>query len=201
MSTDRTADVPGPGPTTGTGTDVVMAGFGGQGMLLAGQMLAHAAMETGMQVSWLPSYGPEMRGGTANVTVCLSPQPIASPLVTKPQSLVVMNLPSLERFAQRVRPGGLIVVNSSLIDRGAERPDCREVRIPAREWAKEAGSDRAANIVMLGAYVGASHVVPAAAVEHEIETMFTGAKARFAPSNLAAFRAGLAAGEEVASNA
>ncbi len=87
-----------------TGTQVLMAGFGGQGMLLAGKILAHAAMEDGMQVSWLPSYGPEMRGGTANVTVCISPDPIASPLVTTPQSLLVMNLPSLEKFAPKVRP-------------------------------------------------------------------------------------------------
>ena len=89
-------------------TEVLMAGFGGQGMLLAGKILARAAMEHGLEVSWLPSYGPEMRGGTANVIVCLSPEPIGSPLITTPQSLVAMNKPSLEKFAPTVKERGLI---------------------------------------------------------------------------------------------
>ena len=87
------------------GTDVLMAGFGGQGMLLAGKILAHAALDEGLQVSWLPSYGPEMRGGTANVIVCISPDPIRSPLITSPQALLVMIRPSLDKFVGRVRPG------------------------------------------------------------------------------------------------
>lgn len=175
-------------------TQVLMAGFGGQGMLLAGQVLAHAAMEEGRQVSWLPSYGPEMRGGTANVTVCISSRPIGSPLVTNPRALLVMNLPSLEKFAPKVRPGGVIVINRSLVKRDAEREDCTVLQVDARELASEAGTERAANFVMLGAYVGATDVVTASTVEREIEREFTGRKAKFVPANIGAFRAGLEAG-------
>lgn len=178
-------------------TEVLMAGFGGQGMLLAGEILAHAAMDQGLEVSWLPSYGPEMRGGTANVIVRISERPIGSPLISNPRGLMVMNLPSLEKFAPKVRPGGVIIINESLIARDADREDCTVIRIPAREMAQEAGTDRAANFVMLGAYVGATGVVPAEVVEAEIENQFTGRKAEFAPANIAAFRAGLAEGQKV----
>lgn len=179
------------------GTDVLMAGFGGQGMLLAGKVLAHAAMGEGLEVSWLPSYGPEMRGGTANVVVCISEEPIGSPLITSPQSLLVMNRPSLDKFGPRVKPGGVIVVNTSLVDADPERPDCSVVRVDARTMAKEAGTERAANFVMLGAYVGASDVLPEAIVEAALEREFTGRKAKFAPPNVAAFRAGVAEGRKV----
>ncbi len=173
-------------------TEVLMAGFGGQGMLLAGKILAHAAMAQGLQVSWLPSYGPEMRGGTANVTVCISDKPIGSPLITNPRALLVMNLPSLEKFASKVKPGGVIVINTSLVSKGADRGDCTVVEVDARGLAAKAGTDRAANFVMLGAYVGATGVVPPEAVEAEIADEFSGRKAKFVPANVAAFRAGLA---------
>jgi len=176
------------------GTDVLMAGFGGQGMLLAGRMLAHAAMERGMEVSWLPSYGPEMRGGTANAIVCISSKPIGSPLIESPNALLAMNIPSLEKFAPKVRPGGIIVINSSLADRDPGRDDCTVIKIPAIDMAKEAGTPRAANFVMLGAYTGASDVLPAEAIVQEIESEFAGRKARFIPANVAAFEAGLAEG-------
>jgi 2-oxoglutarate ferredoxin oxidoreductase subunit gamma len=175
-------------------TDVLMAGFGGQGMLLAGKILAHAAMAEGRQVSWLPSYGPEMRGGTANVIVCISEQPIASPLVASPHALLAMNLPSMEKFAPRVRKGGVIVLNTSLIDREAGRPDCRVFHVDSRNLAREAGSDRAANFVMLGTYAAATRVVEQGSLEAEIAHEFTGGKERFVPANMAAFRAGWALG-------
>jgi len=178
------------------GTEIVMAGFGGQGMLLAGKVLAQAAMSLGKEVSWLPSYGPEMRGGTANVTVCISQKPIGSPLIDTPRALLVMNLPSLEKFAPMVRPGGVIVVNSSLVSRDPNRADCVVVKVPARELAEEAGTHKASNFVMLGAYVGATGVLPAAAVEQAIAAEFEGSKAKFVPTNLAAFRAGLARGRD-----
>ncbi len=178
------------------GTDVLFAGFGGQGMLLAGKLLAHAAMAEGLEVSWLPSYGPEMRGGTANVTVCLASEPIGSPLLTRHAALVAMNLPSLEKFAPRVRPGGVIVLDTTLIERDPERPDCTVVRVDARRLAREAGVERAQNLVMLGAYAGATHAVPLAAVETAIHGEFSGEKARFAPANVAAFRAGVAVGAD-----
>ncbi len=176
------------------GTDVLMAGFGGQGMLLAGKLLAHAAMAEGLEVSWLPSYGPEMRGGTANVIVCVSPEPIGSPLITTHSALVVMNLPSLEKFGPRVRPGGVIVVNRSMIDRDAGRDDCVVVPVDARLEAQVAGSEKAQNLVMLGAYIGATDAVPCAAIETAIGDAFQGRKARFVPDNLVAFRRGVELG-------
>jgi len=172
-------------------TEVVMAGFGGQGMLLAGKILAEASLQLGREVSWLPSYGPEMRGGTANVIVCISSQPIGSPLVESPRGLIVMNLPSLEKFAPRVQPGGVIVVNCSLVDRDPQRKDCVVVQVPARELAQHAGTDKAANFVMLGAYIGATDVVPPEAIEMAIAHEFSGEKEKFIPINTAAFRAGL----------
>ena len=177
------------------GTEVLMAGFGGQGMLLAGKILAHAAMARGLQVSWLPSYGPEMRGGTANVTVCVSERPIGSPLITNPRGLLVMNLPSLEKFAPKVRPGGVIVINTALVKKDAERDDCTVIKVNALALATGAGTDRASNFVMLGAYVGATDIVPAEAIEEEIANQFSGRKAKFVPANLAAFRSGVEAGK------
>jgi len=175
-------------------TNVLMAGFGGQGMLLAGKILAHAAMAEGKEVSWLPSYGPEMRGGTANVTVCIARRPIASPLITAPKALLVMNLPSLEKFAPKVAKGGLIVVNTSLVHRDPKREDCTVVKVDARHVAGLAGTERAANLVMLGAYVAATGIVEPDSIEREIANEFTGGKAKHVPSNVAAFRAGLEAG-------
>jgi 2-oxoglutarate ferredoxin oxidoreductase subunit gamma len=175
--------------------DVLMAGFGGQGMLLAGKILAHAAMEQGLSVSWLPSYGPEMRGGTANVIVRIADAPIASPLVSRPGNLLVMNLPSLEKFAPKVAPGGVIIVNSTLINKDPERDDCRVIKLDTRTLAKEAGSDRASNFVMLGAYVGATEVVPAESIDKAIAEEFQ-SKPRFVPVNQAAFRAGFEVGHK-----
>ena len=182
-------------------TDVLMAGFGGQGMLLAGKVLAHAAMAEGKEVSWLPSYGPEMRGGTANVTVCISARPIASPLVTAPQGLMAMNLPSLDKFAPRVKPGGVIVINASLTEKDPERPDCTVLFLDSRGIAEAAGTARAANFVMLGAYVGLTGCVEASTVADEIANEFKGPKAKHVPANVAAFEAGLAEGRRVVAGA
>ena len=175
-----------------TDTEVLMAGFGGQGTLLAGKVLAQASMDLGKEVSWLPSYGPEMRGGTANVIVCIASKPIGSPLIESPRGLIVMNLPSLEKFAPKVRPGGVIIVNQSLIDRDPHREDCTVLKVPSRELAQQAGAPRAANFVMLGAYVGATGAVPPDAIETAISEEFTGDKQRFVEPSIAAFRAGLA---------
>jgi len=177
-------------------TDVLMAGFGGQGMLLAGKILAHAAMGDGLEVSWLPSYGPEMRGGTANVTVCISPEPIGSPLITTPQGLVAMNKPSLDKFAPHVRPGGVIVYNASLIEQGPDRDDCRVFAVDSRALAEQTGTVRSANFAMLGAWVAAAEAIDPASMERAIGEEFSGRKAKFVPSNVAAFRAGIAAVEE-----
>lgn len=173
------------------GTEVLMAGFGGQGMLLSGKLLAYTAMEKGYEVSWLPSYGPEMRGGTANVTVCISDKPVGSPYIGRPRDLLVMNQPSLERFVQNVRPGGTIVVNSSLIPIKAGRDDCLVVYIPANDLASKAGTARAANLTMLGAYLALSKVVDPESMIKTIKHEFA-KKTKFIPANIAALKAGYA---------
>ena len=139
--------------------DVIMAGFGGQGILLIGKMLAYAGMHEGKEVSWLPSYGPEMRGGTANCTVVISDRPVGSPVIRSPRAVVAMNLPSLDKFENDVRSGGLLLINSSLIDRKSTRDDLTVIEVPANEIANELGNRRGANMVALGAYVGATDAV------------------------------------------
>lgn len=140
-------------------SDVIMAGFGGQGILLIGKMLAYAGMHEGKEVSWLPSYGPEMRGGTANCTVVISDRPVGSPVIRSPRAVVAMNLPSLDKFEPDVRTGGLLFINISLINRKAERDDLTVIEFPANEIANELGNRRGANMVALGAYLGATDAV------------------------------------------
>jgi len=132
---------------------VIFAGFGGQGILLAGKVLAQAAMERGFEVTWLPSYGPEMRGGTANCTVVIADEPVGSPIVDRPQILVAMNGPSLERFGPRVAPGGTIILNSSLVKEPLVQGNARLLPIPMNDIAQELGEVRVANMVALGAVV------------------------------------------------
>jgi 2-oxoglutarate ferredoxin oxidoreductase subunit gamma len=137
----------------------VFAGFGGQGVILAGKLLAQAGVDYGLHVTWLPSYGPEMRGGTANCTVVLSDEPIGSPVVDNPSALVAMNLPSLDRFEKSVAEAGTILVNSSLIGRPTERNDVRVLSVPANDIAVSLGNPRAANMVALGAIVNATGII------------------------------------------
>ncbi len=139
--------------------EVVFAGFGGQGVMTAGQLLAYTAMDEGKQVAWIPSYGPEMRGGTANCTVVISTIRIGSPIINNPGSACVFNRPSLDKFGQMVRPGGLLLINSSLIDATSNRDDITEILVPANDIAMSAGNAKAANMVMLAAYVEATNVV------------------------------------------
>jgi 2-oxoglutarate ferredoxin oxidoreductase subunit gamma len=128
-------------------TEVMFAGFGGQGILLSAKILAHAALEQGLEVAWVPCYGPEMRGGTAYCLVVMSERAIGSPVIKNPLHLVAMNRPSLEKFAPMVKPGGVILVNSSLIDHGSGRGDVRELFVPVNEIAIKLGSLKSANIV------------------------------------------------------
>jgi 2-oxoglutarate ferredoxin oxidoreductase subunit gamma len=153
-------------------SDVVMAGFGGLGILLIGKMLAYAGMHEGKEVSWLPSYGPEMRGGTCNCTVVISDTPVGSPVIRSPRAVLAMNLPSLEKFEPDIRSGGLLLINSSLIDRGAERDDLTVIEVPANEMATELGNPRGANMVALGAYLGATDAVSLEEIEKVIRETF-----------------------------
>jgi 2-oxoglutarate ferredoxin oxidoreductase subunit gamma len=154
--------------------DVIMAGFGGQGILLIGKMLAYAGMREGKEVSWLPSYGPEMRGGTANCTVVISDRPVGSPVIRSPRAVVAMNLPSLDKFEPDVRTGGLLLVNTSLINRRPTRDDVTVVDVPANEIANELGNPRGANMVALGAYLGATAAVSLDGVIEVIRETFAG---------------------------
>lgn len=140
-------------------TEVMFAGFGGQGILLSAKILAHTALEQGLEVAWVPSYGPEMRGGTAYCLVVMSNRPIGSPVIKNPFHLVAMNRPSLEKFAPMVKPGGVILINTSLISRGSGREDVRELPVPFNEIAVRVGSIKSANIVALSALVSCSKIV------------------------------------------
>ena len=134
--------------------DVIIAGFGGQGIILAGKLLAQTAMKRGLEVTYMPSYGAEVRGGTANCMVIVADEPIASPLVNKPNSLIVMNKASLNKFASRLKTGGLLVMNSSLINIRPQLDETIEIlEVPADEIAVELGSQKSANMVALGAYL------------------------------------------------
>ncbi len=133
--------------------EILIAGFGGQGVMSMGMLLAYAGMTEGLKTSWMPSYGPEMRGGTANCSVVIASDAIGSPLVTEPSGLVVMNLPSLEKFERKVKPGGLMVINSSLVKKKASRDDIEVLYVPANDIADELGNPRVANMVALGAFV------------------------------------------------
>ncbi len=152
--------------------DVIMAGFGGQGILLIGKMLAYAGMREGKEVSWLPSYGPEMRGGTANCTVVISDRPVGSPVIQSPRAVVAMNLPSLDKFEPDVRPGGLLLVNTSLIERKPTRNDVTVIEVPANQIANELGNRRGANMVALGAYLGATDAVSVDGIVEVIRETF-----------------------------
>jgi 2-oxoglutarate ferredoxin oxidoreductase subunit gamma len=170
-------------------SDVIFAGFGGQGVLLIGKMLAYAGMADGKEVSWLPSYGPEMRGGTCNCTVVVADRSVGSPVVEHPKAAVVLNLPSLDKFEPMVKPGGVVVVNTSLINRDVKRTDIRAVSVPANEIANQLGNGRAANMVALGAYLGATGTVSLGAVENLIRETFAG-KEKVIEVNLAALKQG-----------
>ncbi len=134
-------------------TEIIISGFGGQGVLFAGQLLAYCALDNDKHVTWFPSYGPEMRGGTAHCTVIVSDENIGSPVVSNPSAAIVMNLPSLEKYEPLVKEGGLLVINSSLVDRSAERTDIDVLEIPANEIAEEIGNRRLINLVLVGGFL------------------------------------------------
>jgi 2-oxoglutarate ferredoxin oxidoreductase subunit gamma len=178
-------------------SDVIIAGFGGQGVLLIGKMLAYAGMHRGLEVSWMPSYGPEMRGGTANCSVVLSDRPIGSPVIQSPRCLMVLNLPSLDKFEDDVKPGGLIVVNTSLVPREVRRTDVRVCKVPGNDVAVELKNPRGVNMVMLGAFLGATGVLEVPEIEPLVHETF-GAKPRVVEANLVALARGHAIGKAFA---
>jgi len=144
--------------------ELTIAGHGGQGIILLGKLLAHTAMRNAMEVTYMPAYGAEVRGGAASCSVAMSSEPIASPLVAHPDSLITMNATSFEQFVHRLKSGGLIVINSSQIDRRPDRDDVAVLALPADEIAVELANPRSANMVMLGAYLQCKQLLDAHAV-------------------------------------
>jgi 2-oxoglutarate ferredoxin oxidoreductase subunit gamma len=170
--------------------EIIVAGFGGQGVLFAGQLLAYAAMEEGKEVTWIPSYGPEMRGGTANCTVVIADEEIGSPLVRNPKAVLAMNLPSLDKYEPLVKAGGVLVVNSSMVPREAVRKDITVVLVPANEIAEELGDKRIANMVMLGGLLAHLEVLPVKAIEKALKDHLPARHQKLLPANIEAIKRG-----------
>ncbi len=171
-------------------TEIIFAGFGGQGVLFAGQVLAFAAMDAGHDVTWMPSYGPEMRGGTANCTVVIADEEIGSPTVKHPKAAVVMNLPSLDKFEPLVTPGGVLIVNSSLVNREPTRTDITWLMIPAQEIAELIGPRRLLNMVMLGALLEKLPILTLDEIKSALSAHLPERHKKLLPSNMQALEKG-----------
>jgi 2-oxoglutarate ferredoxin oxidoreductase subunit gamma len=171
-------------------TEVIIAGFGGQGVLFTGQLLSYAAMDAGKEVTWIPSYGPEMRGGTANCTVIVADEEIGSPLVRHPSAVIAMNLPSLDKYEATLTPGGVLVINSSMVNRDVRRADIRSVVIPANEIAEALGDKRMTNMVLLGSLLANLPILPIQALEKALEEHLPARHHKLLPSNYKALRQG-----------
>ena len=170
--------------------ETIMAGFGGQGLLFSGKVLAHAALIEQKELSWLPSYGPEMRGGTCNCSVIVSDEPVGSPIIAHPNVLMVMNEPSLDKFEDAVAPGGTIFVDSSLIPRKVRRTDVEVVYIPATQMAKDMEATSLANMIILGAIVEKLRCVKPETVDAALRHTISARKANLLDLNLKAVEAG-----------
>ena len=171
-------------------TQILIAGFGGQGVLFAGKFLAYKGLVQDKQVSWLPSYGPEMRGGTANCSVIISDTPVGSPIITNPDVLVAMNLPSLQKFVDTVVPGGVIILDSTLIDATVERTDVQVHYIPATQMAKDAGFATLANMILAGKVLKEIDIVSFEGNKETLESFIPAKKAGLIDINCKALQAG-----------
>ncbi len=171
-------------------TEIIISGFGGQGVLFAGQLISYAAMNCGKAVTWIPSYGPEMRGGTANCTVVVADEEIGSPFVQNPEAAVVMNLPSLIKYEPLMKKGGLIVVNKSMVDREVERKDIRVVYIDGNEIAETLGDKRMTNMVLLGGLLSNHPFLKLEDIEKALEEHLPVKHHKLLPQNYKALRKG-----------
>jgi 2-oxoglutarate ferredoxin oxidoreductase subunit gamma len=171
-------------------TEIIIAGFGGQGVLFAGQLLAYAGMDQGMEVTWIPSYGPEMRGGTANCTVIISDEEIGSPMVRHPKAVIAMNRPSLDKYEDQVAEGGLLVINKSIIDRSPIRKGIQVIEVPGNDIAEQLGDKRMTNMVLLGALIANLPVLPLEAIEKALEAHLPARHHKLLPLNYQALRQG-----------
>jgi len=170
--------------------EIIFSGFGGQGALFAGQLLAYAAMDEGKHVTWIPSYGPEMRGGTAHCIVIVSDEEIGAPIIRNPTAAVVLNIPSMDKYESLIKPNGVLVINRSLITKPATRPDIAALDVPANDIATELGNVRMANVVLLGALLEASNIVSIESVSKALESHLPEKRKHLAGPNQQALRKG-----------
>lgn len=171
-------------------TSIIISGFGGQGTLFAGQVLTYAALDYGKHCTWIPSYGPEMRGGTAHCTVIISDDEIGSPLVRHPNVVLAMNLPSLDKYETLMSPGGFMIANQSLINREVAHGDFTTLMIPANDMAEEIGNSRITNMVMIGAMLELVKVMPLDVVKQALEKNIPERNRKFLPLNFKAMETG-----------
>lgn len=172
-------------------TEIVLAGFGGQGVLFAGKILAYCGLMDNKELSWLPSYGPEMRGGTANCSVCISDEPIGSPLVLNPDILIAMNQPSFDKFVDAVKPNGKIFVDSTLIDSKCERSDVECYYIPSSQLAEDNNLKGGSNIILLGKLIKETDIFTLDTMKKAIEKVVPPTKAHLIENNFKAIEIGM----------
>lgn len=176
--------------------EIIISGFGGQGVLFAGQVIAYAAMDSGKEVTWIPSYGPEMRGGTANCTVVIADHEIGSPLVKNPPLVISLNLPSYDKYEPVMQAGGTLVVNQSMVDRGAKRTDINTVFVPANEIAEQIGDKKLTNMVTVGALLAALPEVTLETIQAALKAHLPVRHQHLLPKNYEALRRGFESARE-----
>ncbi len=177
--------------------EIIIAGFGGQGVLFSGQVLAYAAMDAGKEVTWIPSYGPEMRGGTANCTVVIADEEIGSPLVEHPPLAIALNLPSFDKYEESLQKGGTMVVNQSMVDRGAKRADIQVILVPCNQIAEEIGDKKLTNMVAVGALLSVLPEITLKDVEKALESHLPARHKHLLPKNYEALKRGFEAANKV----
>jgi 2-oxoglutarate ferredoxin oxidoreductase subunit gamma len=177
--------------------EIIIAGFGGQGVLFGGQVITYAAMEAGKEVTWIPSYGPEMRGGTANCTVVIADDEIGSPLVKNPPLAIALNLPSFDKYEEALATGGTLIVNQSMVDRAAKREDIHVIFVPCNEIAEEVGDKKLLTMVAVGALLTALPEVTTKDVQKALEAHLPARHKHLLPKNYEALRRGFEAAQKV----
>lgn len=171
-------------------TSIIISGFGGQGALFAGQLLAHAALDSGKEVTWFPSYGPEMRGGTAHCTVVIDDEPIGAPIVRHPDIVLALNMPSADKYEPLVAPGGILIVDSGMMTRPLRRSDLRALAMPAHQIALECGDRRLANVCMIGALLAFSDILSRDAITDTLRAELPARHQHLLDANFAALNTG-----------
>lgn len=177
-------------------TEMICAGFGGQGVLTIGKFIAKAGMAEGRNVSWLPSYGPEMRGGTANVSTVIADEPIASPIVSYPDILVALNQPSIDKFGPSVRPGGVLIMNSNMCPRGCQRTDIQVISAPLSDIANEIGSQMVLNMIAIGIVIGKTGLIKYETMEEDLNSFLKAKNPDLLEKNLTAIKRGMDIGKQ-----